>query len=200
MISVPAQDQNPQLPNGCEVTSLSMLLTSVGHPVSKLTLAKEQPYDSVPRVKNKAGQTISWGNPNVGFVGSPYSWANGFGIFHGPITQLLNEILPGQALDLTNEPFQTILAYVAKGRPVMVWNTAIFKPTNAFPADWETPEGPFHSTYDEHCVLVVGYDKTHIYINNPLNGEKEQAVNRANFIAAWHQLGNQAVTVKLSYK
>ena len=198
MLSVPAQDQNPQLPNGCEVTSLSMLLASVGHPVSKMALAMEQPYDPTPRVKNAKGQTIRWGNPNVGFVGSPYVWADGFGIFHGPITRLLNKVLPGQAVDLTDKPFNTILSYVSRGRAVMVWTTATLKPTNAFPASWETPEGPFHSTYEEHAVLVVGYDNSHIYINNPLTGAKGQEVNRAGFIAAWHELGNQAVTVRLS--
>ncbi len=174
-----------------------MLLASVGHPVSKMALAKEQPYDPTPRVKNAKGQTIRWGNPNVGFVGSPYVWADGFGIFHGPITRLLNKVLPGQAVDLTDKPFNTILSYVGRGRAVMVWTTATLKPTHAFPASWETPEGPFHSTYEEHAVLVVGYDKSHIYINNPLTGAKGQAVNRAGFIAAWHELGNQAVTVRL---
>ena len=34
LIKVPAQSQLPQLKNGCEVTTLSMLLAAVGHPIN----------------------------------------------------------------------------------------------------------------------------------------------------------------------
>lgn len=33
--------QNPELPNGCEVTSLSMVLTAAGYPVDKVELYEE---------------------------------------------------------------------------------------------------------------------------------------------------------------
>ena len=197
LISVAAQNQNPQLPNGCEVTSVSMLLQSVGHPVNKITLAKEQPYDTTPRVKSATGQILKWGNPNVGFVGSPYVWADGFGIYHGPIVKLIDKILSGQAVDLTHHPFENLLSYVAHGRPVVAWTTATLKPTHSFWVTWQSPEGPVHTTLEEHAVLIVGYDKTSVYINNPLTGQKDQKVSRKDFIAAWNQLGQQAVTIKL---
>ncbi|WDL98820.1 C39 family peptidase [Alicyclobacillus sp. ALC3] len=195
MLNVPPQNQNPQLPNGCEVTSLSMLFTAIGHPVSKMTLAKEQPYDPTPRVKAASGRIISWGNPNVGFVGSPYVWVDGFGIYHGPIVKLMNKILPGEGLDLTEHPFGELLSYVARGVPVEAWVTANLKPTDRFWETWQTPEGPIRVTQEEHAVLIVGYDQNYIYINNPLTGQKDEPVKRANFLGAWHQLGNQAVTI-----
>lgn len=195
MISVPPQNQHPQLPNGCEVTSLSMLFTAIGDPISKMTLAKEMPYDPTPLVKNSSGQIVSWGNPNVGFVGSPYVWSNGFGIYHGPIIKMINKILPGTAVDLTHKPFNDLLSYVAKGIPVEAWVTVPLKPTNEFWVTWQTPEGPFTTTLEEHAVLIVGYDKNNIYVNNPFNGEKEEPVSRSNFIGAWNQLGDQAVTI-----
>ncbi len=195
MLSVPAQNQNPQLPNGCEVTSLSMLFTAIGHPVSKMTLAAEQPYDPTPRVESPSGQIISWGNPNVGFVGSPYVWSDGFGIYHGPIIKLIDKILPGEGVDLTNHPFDEILSYVAKGVPVEAWVTATLKPTNKFWETWQTPEGPIRVNKQEHAVLIVGYDAKYIYINNPLTGQKDEPVKRVNFLGAWNELGNQAVTI-----
>lgn len=195
MIDVPAQNQHPELPNGCEVTSLSMLFDGIGHPVSKMILAKEEPVDPTPEVKNSSGQIVSWGNPNVGFVGSPYIWSKGFGIYHGPIINLIDKILPGEGVDLTKKPFRDLLSYVAHGTPVEAWVTITLKPTNKFWVTWQSPEGPVHTTLEEHAVLIVGYDKTNVYINNPFNGDREEAVSRSDFIGAWNQLGNQAVTI-----
>lgn len=197
MIDVPAQNQHPQLPNGCEVTSLSMLFDAIGHPVSKMTLAREEPFDPTPLVRDKAGSIVSWGNPNVGFVGSPYVWSKGFGIYHGPILKLIDKILPGEAVDLTKKPFEDLLDYVAHGAPVEAWVNTTLKPTNKFWVTWESPEGPVHTTLEEHAVLIVGYDKTNIYINNPFNGEKQESVKRSDFIGAWRQLGEQALTIAL---
>lgn len=207
VMHVAAQSQLPALPNGCEVTSLSMLLGAVGHPISKMTLAAEAPRDTTPYVlKEQPGfkgnplmEVTSWGNPNVGFVGSMSQKDGelGYGIYHGPVAELLNEVLPGQALDLTGASFSTILDYVAHGDPVEVWTTINFMPTNEW-VTWQTPEGPFTATPMEHAVLVVGYTPTTLLVNNPYTGEAAQSVNRTDFIAAWKQLGEQAVTVSPS--
>ena|GEM_PF-2226455 len=192
LLRVAGQDQWPQLPNGCEVTSLSMLLGAVGHPTSKLELAARMPRDPTPRVK-KNGVIVSWGNPNVGFVGNVYVFVDGFGIYHGPITRLLDKVLPGQAVDLTGKPFDAALSAVASGRPVVLWTTSTFSPDVPF-ITWQSPEGPVHTTLDEHAVLLVGYDKEDLFVNNPENGERAEAVPRARFVAAWHVMGSQAVT------
>lgn len=194
ILSVPAQDQLPQLPNGCEVTSLSMLFTAIGHPVNKTVLADEEPTDPTQLKLGPQHQIEYWGNPNVGFVGNVRGY--GYGIYHGPIVKLINKILPGHALDLTGQPFSNILTKVAEGLPVMVWTTSNFQPEP--PSQWITwnsPEGPVHATMWEHAVLVVGYDAHHIYINDPLDGTAAKAVDRSDFIAAWNQLGQQAVTI-----
>jgi uncharacterized protein YvpB len=192
VLQVPPQDQLPEFKNGCEVTSLSMLLTAVGHPVSKGDLAREQPHDSTPLVLGPHGTVQFWGNPNVGFVGSVSDF--GYGIYHGPLSKLLNQILPGRAEDLTGKPFTEDLAAVASGRPVVVWTTSTFEPTNDW-VTWQSPEGPVHATWEEHAVLLVGYDATHLYVNNPLTGQAAEPVNRDDFLAAWKQLGQQALTV-----
>lgn len=194
LLRVAAQSQLPQLPNGCEVTSLSMLLNAVGHPVNKMLLAQEEPKDPTKRVYGPHGSTVYWGNPNVGFVGSVYQYANGFGIYHGPIAKFINQLLPGRAEDLTGRPFSDILSVVAHGTPVMLWTTATFQPTNMW-TSWNTPEGPIRVTLQEHVVLLVGYNQTQLFVNNPLNGEQAQAVNRQQFLQAWNQLGDQAVTI-----
>ncbi len=201
-ISVPAQSQFPQLPNGCEVTSLSMLLTAVGNPVSKMTLAAEMPKDPTPlqlssyttasgEVENRVSY---WGNPNVGFVGDVYKVNYGYGIYNGPMMKLLNQVLPGRAENLTGKPFSDILAQVASGIPVEVWTTLTFAPTQNW-VTWNSPEGPVHATPLEHAVLLVGYKGSTLYVNNPWTGQAAEAVPEAPFISAWQQLGEQAITV-----
>ncbi len=192
MLKVPPQDQLPEYKNGCEVTSLSMLLTAVGHPVSKEVLAQQMPKDPTPLVLGPHATVKSWGNPNVGFVGNISNF--GYGIYHGPLSKLLNQILPGRAEDLTGKPFAADLAAVASGRPVVLWTTANFKPTQDW-VTWQSPEGPVHATWEEHAILLVGYDASHLYVNNPLTGQAAQPVNRDDFLAAWRQLGEQALTV-----
>ena len=195
LINVAPQDQFPQLPNGCEVTSLSMLLSFAGDPLSKMTLAKEMPVDPTKRVMG-SGYTIKfWGNPNVGFVGNVYKKPDGYGIYNGPLFRFLNQLLPGRAVNLSGDRFDQILAQVARGTPVEVWTTTIFRPTNYW-VTWQSPEGVVHATPLEHAVLIVGYDSTQIFVNNPLNGRKAEPVDREQFIRSWIQMGRQAITVR----
>lgn len=195
-LKVPAQDQGPQLENGCEVTSLSMLLAAVGHPVSKMTLASMVAKDPTPLVRGPGGEIISWGNPNVGFVGSVAVYADGFGVYHHPLYELLKKILPGRAVDLTGAPISVIERQLDRGVPVVMWVNSTLAPTNRFWVTWQTPEGPFTTTLDEHAVLLVGYNSEDFFINNPLTGKADVPVPKANLIGAWRQLGDQAISVK----
>ncbi len=200
LLHVPAQNQLPALPNGCEVTSLSMLLTAVGHPVAKETLAAEQPTDpSRPAFApsgdgdNDFHRVTRWGDPERGFVGDVDGF--GYGIYHRPLATLLDRVLPGRARDLTGQPFTAVLRQVAAGIPVVVWDTSTFAPVHDW-VTWQSPDGTVRATQYEHAVLVVGYDAGHVYVNNPLTGAAAQAVPRAAFEAAWRQLGGQALTVR----
>lgn len=194
LIHVPPQSQHPELKNGCEVTSLSMLLSYLKHPMSKMTLAEEEPKDNTPLMM-KGNQIVSWGNPNVGFVGSVKGDTRyGFGIYHGPLTKLVNKIVPKRGLDLTGISFRELEAIVAGGTPVEVWTTYTFRPTYDW-CTWQTPEGPIRVTMQEHAVLLVGFDQNDVYINNPGNGKAGEKVPLKPFIEAWKQLGQQAITI-----
>jgi uncharacterized protein YvpB len=196
-LNVPVQNQLPELPNGCEVTSLSMLLTARGTPVSKLVLAGEQPTNHAKPVFAGADgdfYAISrWTNPNAAFVGNVRG-KYGYGIYHGPLAQLLNTKIQGEALDLSGRRFSEILDQLRTGTPVVVWTTTTFRPPTRW-VTWSTPEGPFRATKVEHAVLLVGYTRTKLIINNPLTGQQQQ-VAPAPFIAAWQQLGRQALTYR----
>ena len=205
LLSAPALAQSPLL-NGCEVTSLAMLFDYFGRPVSKMALAALAPRDPTPAVVtpelgfhgNAILAVTSWGNPEVGFVGS-MTGANGslgYGMYHRPADELINMLWPGAALDLTGAPFSTIEEYVAAGIPVVLWTTYYFRPAPANEwVTWTSPEGTVRATPWEHAVLLVGYSSNTLWINNPGNGDTAEPVPLQPFLAAWNQLGDQAVTI-----
>ena len=194
LLNVPSESQLPALYNGCEVTSLSMLLDYLHIEKTPLDLAHAITRDRTPLVTNSAGDIISWGNPNRGFVGSISGRTPGFGVYHHPIFTLLNHYVPGRANDLTGDSFAQVLGALRGGRPVVVWTTINFSPAISW-ISWKSPSGDVKTTLAEHAVLLVGYDRKDVFVNNPLNGAKAEPVPRAQFKKTWVEMGRQAVTI-----
>jgi uncharacterized protein YvpB len=193
LIDAPHIRQLPELPRGCEVTSLAMLLGHAGVNVNKMTLAKEIKRDPTP-YEQKDGK-IFFGNPYDGFVGDMYSFDNpGLGVYHGPIAALGEKYLPGRIVDLTGKNFNAVYQQLDKGKPVwvIVTSTYAYLPESYWQT-WHTPSGKVKVTKKEHSVLVTGYDDKYIYFNDPLAG-KNRKVSKANFIAGWEQIGKQAIS------
>jgi uncharacterized protein YvpB len=187
-------NQYPELPRGCEVTSLAMLLQSAGINVDKMELARQVKKDTTP-YQYEDGQTF-FGNPNTGFVGDMYNMQRpGYGVYHGPISKLAEQYLPSKIKNLTGRPFQDVLTSLKNGVPVWAIINTTYKPLpeTSFKI-WETPKGKIKITKKEHAVLITGYDHDYIYVNDPLEGIKNRALNKKDFIKAWEQMGKQAVT------
>ncbi len=192
MIDVVILKQKPELYNGCEVTSLAMLLQYAGHEVDKMTLFEQVKKDPTPLVV-KGSDIIEWGDPEFGFVGDMTGKKKGFGIYNKPLEELTRQYLGDRTVNLTGKSFDTILQSVADDKPVVVWATGDFtKPTEW--VSWEKDGKEITVPFDEHVVLIVGYDETHIYINNPLNGKKQQKVTREAMMLSWEAMGKQAIT------
>ena len=194
LLRAPALDQLPNYYNGCEITSLAMLLRFAGYSVSLARLAKSVPRDPQPLVVGRDGAIVSWGNPNDGFVGSVSGREPGYGVYHGPIARLLDRFAPGDALDLTGSRFATLLRTVASGRPVIAWTTVNFQSPTQW-VSWDTPQGSVRATMAEHAVLLVGFNRQYALVNNPLTGDRAQPVPLAAFRSTWVQMGRQAVTI-----
>lgn len=194
LIDAPLVAQLPELPRGCEVTSLTMLLNHAGIEVDKLTLAEQVKKDQTSYVIKDG--VVHFGNPHQGFVGDMYSLDNpGLGVYHEPIAELAEQYLPGQIIDLTGEDFDVIKYYLSQGKPVWVINNTWYStlPESEF-IEWMTNDGPIDITYRLHSVLVTGYDKDYIYVNDPLTNTKNRKIEKEPFIAGWKQMGKQAIT------
>ncbi len=173
-----------------------MLFRYGGININKLELAKKVKYSPTPY--KKVGKKIYFGDPNDGFVGNMYTFKKpGLGVYHKPIYILANTYFPNKMIDLTGKNFSTLLSYLSKGKPIWIITNTTYRPLqeSSFQT-WHTPNGPIKITYKEHSVLVTGYDKSFIYFNDPLTGEKNKKALKQQFINAWLQMGNQAITFK----
>ncbi|WML58713.1 C39 family peptidase [Neobacillus sp. PS2-9] len=189
-IAVPTIAQKPELPRGCEVTALAMMLQHAGRDVSKLELAKQ-----LTKVPFENGGLK--GNPNDGFVGDMYSFNQpGLGVYNRPIEQLANQYLPNRIINLSGKGFDEVITHLDEKKPVWVIQNAKYDVLSEGEwQSWETSEGPINVTYQEHSVLVIGYDKNQVYFNDPLTGQTEKAP-KEGFIAGWEQMGSQAITYR----
>lgn len=194
LMSAPLVKQMPELPRGCEVTSLTMMLNYAGKKANKMTLAKQVKKDPTPyRYVN--GKRY-FGNPHVGFVGDMYTFSKpGFGVFHRPIAELANTYMPNRIVNISGQSFESVLDYVAAGRPVWVVTTSTFNYVpGSYWQTWYTPQGVVRITYKEHSVLITGYDSKYIYFNDPLDGKKNKRIPKSQFIQGWNQYGKQAIS------
>jgi uncharacterized protein YvpB len=191
-LDAPLVLQNPELPAGCEVTSLAMLLQFAGINITKMELAAEMPRDQTPIILNADGSIKFWGNPNIGFVGDVTRKGRGYGIYHAGLFPLLKQYIP-KAVDLTGQPFQEYEKQLGDGIPVVVWTTIDYAVPNQW-VKWDTSVGPIEITFAEHAVLLVGFDEKSVFLNDPRSGKKSVQVDKAAFIASWTAMGKQGLS------
>lgn len=193
-IEAPLIKQMPELPRGCEVVSLGMLLAYHNIHIDKMELAKKVKHN--PSTYKKVGEKIHFGNPHNGFVGDMYSFEQpGLGVYHKPIAELAEKYAKDMTIyDFTGADFSAIKEQLSLGRPVWVIINSHYKklPDSEF-ITWQTEDGPIDITYRLHSVLITGYDENYIYFNDPLNYRSKADIK--NFESAWKQMGKQAITI-----
>ena len=188
-LDVPLLNQmdEPSLYNGCEVTSLAMLLQYLGIDVTKNELAEK--VAKVP-FEDASG---NHGDPREGFVGDMSGVDPGYSVYVDPMIALASQYVePNRVINLSGN-FEKVLQALAEKQPVWCITTVTFAATNDLET-WQTVNGPIKISWNVHSVLITGFDQDHIYLNDPY-GEK-RAVDRDDFIAAWQQMGSQAFTIK----
>lgn len=193
LLDAPIISQHPELKNGCEVTSLAMLLNFAGIEADKMELAEEVKKDDTPLTHDGDGNIEQWGNPNDGFVGDITGEEDGFGVYDKPITELLDKYMPQRAINLSNQSFNELLKSVNNSKPVIVWITISYEKPRDY-KKWKKGDQAIKVTFDEHAVLLVGYDHKYCYINDPSSGEKNVKIKKSTFKKIWSKMGKMAVS------
>ena len=153
--------QNPELPNGCEITAATIVLNYLGFPVDKVTMASQY----LPQ------QAEYWAtDPDVAFMGNP-AYLLAYYCNPGPVVQAVNAYLDDQgsayrAVDISGTPAEELYDWVAEGAPVVVWTTrgctAPTYSTNFMMADGSLPYS------NSHSVVLTGYDSEGCYVADPM--------------------------------
>ncbi|NHM33273.1 SH3 domain-containing protein [Neobacillus terrae] len=191
ILNVPLIAQRPELPSGCEVTSLAMALAYYGVHVNKTTLAKQMRYDSTKLVRNTNGTIRTWGDPDVGFVGTPFG--NGYTINPAPLKRLLDRYRPG-GVNLTGRDFSSVEQYILQGKPVLAWFTINFKMPSA--RYWKTPGGKsIYTPTPLHCIVVTGVDANYVYFNDSEVVKENVKISKSTFINIYNAMGKRALAV-----
>lgn len=173
-LDVPMILQNPELPTGCEATSLTMLLNYSGFSVSKSTIAEHMPkYGIYYRNGVMYGPDYY-----TTFPGSPFN-SSGYGCYTPCMVSAADNYFKSigrndvRLKEITGANFYDLYDYIDIGKPVMIWATMYM----IAPRDtdtWTTPEGKRLTWHgNEHCLVLTGYDKNQgiVYINDPLVGK-----------------------------
>lgn len=153
--------QNPELPNGCEITAATIVLNYLGFPVDKVTMAKQY----LPQ------QAEYWAtDPDEAFMGNP-AYLLAYYCNPGPVVEAVNAYLddqgsPYRAVDISGTPAEDLYDWVAEGAPVIVWTTrGCMTPTystNFMMADGSLPYS------NSHCVVLTGFDSGGCYVADPM--------------------------------
>ncbi|MGL4911479.1 MAG: C39 family peptidase [Romboutsia sp.] len=188
--------QLPELNNGCEVTSLTMILNYKGVDIDKMTLANEMEKDNTELVHDEDGDIKRWGNPSNGFVGDVTGKkAMGYAIDPKPLSKLIERYYKGGYRDLTGCSIGDLEKVLSSDRPIVVWITSKFREDVVW-VNWiDSNNNEVKSTFSTHAITLTGFDDTYIYYNDPLTNKKDSRVRKEKFIKVWDMMGRKALAL-----
>ncbi|MDL2294010.1 C39 family peptidase [Ruminococcaceae bacterium OttesenSCG-928-D13] len=189
--------QTPELPNGCEATSLTMVLNYLGFEADKLTIA----YDYIPRQDFEYSYySLTGGNPETVYAGDPAT-DMGFYCFPPVVAEGANLYLEAQgsdlrARDISGADESQLVEQLLAGRPVVLWKTLYSQPaeTREDLAWIRSDTGELYIPYvNLHVVVLHGFDADYFYMNDPY-GEVVR-VERELVMAGYEELGSRALVI-----
>lgn len=184
---VPAIEQYPELPTGCESVALTNALLSFGYDLEKTEIADAW----LPR---------SDSDFVTAFMGDPHA-TDGHSCMAPAIAQTAAAYLATQgssleAVDLTGSSLEEVLGEVAVGNPVIAWCTiGLADPGTAYQVE-RAGDRTYRLYANSHCVVVSGYDLDAgvVLVSDSLAGQVSYDLKQ--FAARYYELGAQAVVIK----
>lgn len=181
--------QNPDLPTGCEITSLAMTLSYYGIYADKCDLADN--YLEKGRIEEGQGFRDA-------FIGNPRD-PGAFGCFAPVITRSANTYLeklgsPLRAYNITGTELEGLFPFICGNVPVIVWGTIDCSDVYATHS-WEIKGGEVVFPVPEHCMVLVGYDSENVYVADPYHGDI-RPYNMEVFKDRYNKLFKQSIVLR----
>lgn len=190
--------QLPELPVGCEITALTILLRYCGFDADKTDLAKNY----LPQ---------SWGNPRYEdgktykdsffdyFIGDPFS--RGYGCFASAIEKAANSYIADHGGGFTVKNISgshpdVLYDYLAEDVPVLCWATDGMIEPEYYETWYDNATGEQLDWYlNEHCFVLAGFNMSAdvVTLNDPMKGIIDYNINR--FETRYDQMYRQAIVI-----
>lgn len=190
--------QNPELPVGCEITSLTMLLRFYGFDAEKTDMAKNY----LP---------ISWGNNQTidgklyrdsffdYFIGDPFS--RGYGCFSPAIEKAANKYISENGGGYTVKNISgchpdLLYEYLIAGTPVLCWATDGMIEPEYYESWYDNATGEKLDWYlNEHCFILAGFNiaNSTVTLNDPMKGIIDYNIDK--FEVRFKQMYSQAIVL-----
>ncbi|MCQ2465671.1 MAG: C39 family peptidase [Oscillospiraceae bacterium] len=182
--------QKPELPTGCEVTSLAMVLNYNGYDITKTALASDY------MTRASLGKAAF----SEAFIGNPAS-DGGYGCYAPVIVAtaqkyLIERTTDLSAWDVSGTDFRDLFRYIDEDTPVIVWASMNLMEVTKTDAFYDESGNSVSWFENEHCMVLCGYNTAENTVTaaDPLKGMMKYNLDR--FETIYNQLEKQAVIVK----
>ena len=191
-------EQYPELPTGCEITAMTMVLNYYGYQVNKVTMA----LDYMPKVqaefyRSEDGRLMGPDLENF-FVGDPTE-ETGYICGTGAIVTAANRYLADVGSDLTaaamkNVQPEKLYDLIDQGTPVVIWCT-INMEDRAETDGWYREDGTYMEwSTNDHGAVLIGYDEDTVTVADPIYSRI--TVSRDQFEKVFAERGGQCVILQ----
>lgn len=188
-------EQYPELPTGCEITALTMVLNYYGYDVDKVTMA----LDYMPKVqaefyRSEDGRLMGPDLENY-FVGDP-TQDSGYICGTGAIVTAANRYLADVGSNLTATAMkdahpEELYQLLDEGTPVVIWCT-INMEDRAETDGWYREDGTYMEwSTNDHGAVLIGYDEATVTVADPIYSRI--TVSREQFEKIFAERGGQCV-------
>lgn len=195
-LAVPTVLQNPELPHGCEITSLTALFNYYGLNISKLEMADD--YLPKGAIQSTSGKSVG-PDPAKMYVNNPRDKANGKYVFVEPIIQTSKEVindhnLPLKPLDLSGSSLDQLENMIRDGIPIVLWLTIDLQEPRTRGGWYIENTTTFHEQYmNLHAAVIIGQTNSTFKLMDPLRGIVEHP--KKVIYDSYLSLGGQAMTL-----
>lgn len=194
----PVVFQMPELPTGCEITAMTMVLNYYGFGVDKTVMAAEY-LPTVSANLYYGGDGRLYGSDlRSYFVGDPFTQAGyicGTGAILTAANNYLNEVgSTMRAADKSGASPSELYELVSQDTPVVVWVTIGMEDRRATQG-WYTESGDYVEwSTNDHGAVLVGYSEDTVTIADPISGMTEYS--RTQFESVYASRGFQSVILE----
>ncbi len=190
--------QMPELPTGCEITALTMVLNYYGFYADKVVMAEEYLPTVPANLYYDSDGWIYGPDLNRYFAGDPKT-NGGYVCGVEAIRIAANNYLNDQgssirAVDLTGASTEELYRLNSEDTPVVVWVTIYMEPRQRAEG-WYTEEGNYVDwSTNDHGAVLVGYSENTVTIADPISGLIEYS--RQAFEEVFSSRGRQCLILE----